>query len=107
MSADFDHSASANESPLHVVLVEPEIPQNTGNIARTCLAIGARLHLIEPLGFTITDKQLNRAGMTVVLVTHEHDVAAFAQRVLTFRDGRVVGDVRQQPLEADAMLAPR
>ena len=48
---------------LHVVLLEPEIPQNTGNIARTCAAIGATLHLIEPLGFTITDAKLKRAGL--------------------------------------------
>ncbi len=48
---------------LHVVLVEPEIPPNTGNIARLCLASGARLHLIEPLGFKIDDKTLRRAGM--------------------------------------------
>lgn len=48
---------------LHVVLVEPEIPQNTGNIARTCLAAGARLHLIEPLGFEIDGAALKRAGM--------------------------------------------
>ena len=49
--------------PLNIVLVEPEIPQNTGNIARTCSVTGARLHLIKPLGFEITDKQLKRAGM--------------------------------------------
>lgn len=48
---------------LHVVLVEPEIPQNTGNIARTCLAAGARLHLVEPLGFEIDGPALRRAGM--------------------------------------------
>lgn len=48
---------------LHVVLVEPEIPQNTGNIARTCLAAGARLHLVEPLGFKIDAGALRRAGM--------------------------------------------
>lgn len=48
---------------LHVVLVEPEIPQNTGNIARTCLAAGARLHLVEPLGFKIDGVALRRAGM--------------------------------------------
>ena len=48
---------------LHVVLVEPEIPQNTGNIARTCLAAGARLHLVEPLGFEIDGAALRRAGM--------------------------------------------
>ena len=48
---------------LHVVLVEPEIPQNTGNTARTCLAAGARLHLVEPLGFEIDGAALRRAGM--------------------------------------------
>ena len=45
------------------MLVEPEIPQNTGNISRTCAAIGADLHLIRPLGFTIDDRQLKRAGL--------------------------------------------
>jgi len=49
--------------PLDIVLVEPEIPQNTGNIARTCVAVGARLHLVEPLGFSIDDRQLKRAGL--------------------------------------------
>ncbi len=44
-------------------MVEPEIPQNTGNIARTCAAIGAKLHLVKPLGFEITDKYLKRAGL--------------------------------------------
>ena len=47
---------------LNVVLVEPEIPQNTGNIARTCACVGARLHLIEPMGFRLTQKNLERAG---------------------------------------------
>lgn len=48
---------------LNIVLVEPEIPQNTGNIARTCAAVGARLHLVKPLGFAIDDKKLKRAGL--------------------------------------------
>ena len=48
---------------LHIVLVEPEIPQNTGNIARTCAAIGAKLHLVYPLGFSLNDKYLKRAGL--------------------------------------------
>lgn len=47
---------------LNIVLVEPEIPQNTGNIARTCACIGARLHLIEPMGFRATERNLKRAG---------------------------------------------
>ena len=50
-------------SVLNIVLVEPQIPQNTGNIARTCAVTGARLHLVGPMGFTITDKQLKRAGL--------------------------------------------
>lgn len=48
---------------LNIVLHEPEIPSNTGNIGRTCVATGSRLHLIEPLGFEITDKALKRAGL--------------------------------------------
>lgn len=56
---------------LHVVLVEPEIPPNTGNIARLCLAAGARLHLVEPLGFSLDDRALRRAGMDY---WHEVDV---------------------------------
>lgn len=48
---------------INIVLVEPEIPQNTGNIARTCAAIGATLHLIKPLGFEITEKAVKRAGL--------------------------------------------
>ena len=50
-------------SQIHVVLLEPEIPQNTGNIARTCAATGAKLHLIKPLGFSLEDKYLKRAGL--------------------------------------------
>ncbi len=49
--------------PLHVILVEPEIPQNTGNIARTCAVTGSVLHLVKPLGFKIDDKHLKRAGL--------------------------------------------
>ncbi len=48
---------------LNIVLLEPEIPQNTGNISRTCAATGTRLHLIEPLGFEISDRYLKRAGL--------------------------------------------
>lgn len=47
---------------LQIVLVEPEIPQNAGNIARTCACIGARLHLVEPMGFLLTDKFMRRSG---------------------------------------------
>ena len=48
---------------LNIVLVEPQIPENTGNIARTCAVTGARLHLVRPLGFEVTDKHLKRAGL--------------------------------------------
>lgn len=48
---------------IHIVLVEPEIPQNTGNISRTCAVVGAQLHLIEPLGFSIDEKHVKRAGL--------------------------------------------
>lgn len=60
---------------INIVMVEPEIPQNTGNIARTCAATGAKLHLVYPLGFAITDKYLKRAGLDYwdKLEIEEHD----------------------------------
>ena len=51
------------EYSLNVALIEPEIPQNTGNIARTCAATGAKLHLVGPMGFEITEKRVRRAGL--------------------------------------------
>ena len=48
---------------INIVLFQPQIPQNTGNIARTCAATGARLHLVGPLGFVLDDKKLKRAGL--------------------------------------------
>ncbi|MDQ6964645.1 MAG: tRNA (cytidine(34)-2'-O)-methyltransferase [Mariprofundales bacterium] len=51
------------ESPLHIVLFEPEIPPNTGSIARMCACTGCQLHLVHPLGFTLDDRQLRRAGL--------------------------------------------
>lgn len=48
---------------LNIVLLQPQIPQNTGNIARTCAVTGAKLHLVKPFGFEITDKNLKRAGL--------------------------------------------
>lgn len=50
-------------APLHIALVEPEIPPNTGNVARLCAATGMQLHLVEPLGFRIEDRDLKRAGL--------------------------------------------
>ena len=55
--------ASLRDIPLHVALVEPEIPPNTGNVARLCAATGCALHLVEPLGFRIDDRELKRAGL--------------------------------------------
>lgn len=52
-----------SDAPLHVVLVEPQIPPNTGNVARLCAATGCALHLVEPLGFSIDDRELKRAGL--------------------------------------------
>ena len=52
-----------DEVPLHIVLVEPKIPPNTGNVARLCAATGAALHLVEPLGFQLSDRELKRAGL--------------------------------------------
>lgn len=54
---------SAGDFVVNIVLFEPEIPMNTGNIARTCAATGSRLHLIEPLGFDISDRAVKRAGL--------------------------------------------
>ncbi|QAY65022.1 tRNA (uridine(34)/cytosine(34)/5-carboxymethylaminomethyluridine(34)-2'-O)-methyltransferase TrmL [Paenibacillus protaetiae] len=54
----------------HIVLVEPEIPANTGNIARTCAATGAHLHLVRPLGFNTDDKTLKRAGLDYWYAVH-------------------------------------
>jgi tRNA (cytidine/uridine-2'-O-)-methyltransferase len=55
--------SASNEQQIHVVLVEPEIHWNTGNVGRTTLAAGARLHLVEPLGFSIESRQVRRAGL--------------------------------------------
>ena len=60
---DAQNGGGIDMAALNIVLHQPEIPQNTGNIGRTCVAAGARLHLIEPLGFLLNEKALKRAGM--------------------------------------------
>jgi len=72
-----------NEQKLNIVLVEPQIPQNTGNVARTCAATGARLHLVGPMGFVITDARLKRAGLDywpMLDVTFYSSTAEFFER---------------------------
>lgn len=68
---------------LNIVLVEPEIPPNTGNIARTCSVINAHLHLIEPLGFSISDKAVKRAGLDYwndISISVYPDINAFFEK---------------------------
>lgn len=70
-------------STLHIVLVEPQIPQNTGNIARTCAATGAALHIIKPMGFAPTDAKLKRAGLDywhLLNLTYYESLADFFAR---------------------------
>ena len=71
------------EYSLNVVLIEPEIPQNTGNIARTCAATGARLHLVGPMGFEITEKRVRRAGLDYwdkLDITYYENTVAFFEK---------------------------
>jgi len=80
-----------------VVLFQPQIPPNTGNVARTCAATNSELHLIEPLGFEINDRQLRRAGLDYWpwVKLHRHaDFAAFSQHRLE-RGGRLLALSRQ------------
>lgn len=76
-------------APLHLVLVEPQIPPNTGNVARLCAATGCALHLVEPLGFSIEDRELKRAGLdywnALEVVIHP-SLDAFLER---FEPGRL------------------
>ncbi len=84
---------------LNLVLVEPEIPQNTGNIARTCAATGAALHLVEPMGFRVDDKKLKRAGLDywhLLDITYYH----FLSRQLLFIVRQ--GNARTARMAADA-----
>ena len=77
---------------LHIVLVEPEIPQNCGNIARTCAATGCSLHLVRPLGFDISDRAVKRAGLDY-------------WHLVTVRDYDGLDDLFRQHPEAAADLA--
>ncbi len=72
----------------HIVLVEPEIPQNAGNIARTCAATGTHLHMIRPLGFEVTDKYLKRAGLDYWHLVDISYYDSFAELQARFPSGR-------------------
>jgi tRNA (cytidine/uridine-2'-O-)-methyltransferase len=68
---------------LNIVMIEPEIPQNTGNVARTCAATGAKLHLVGPMGFKIDDKKLKRAGLDYwhyLDITYYNNTAEFFEK---------------------------
>lgn len=72
---------------LHIVLVEPEIPANTGNISRTCSVIGADLHLVHPLGFDISEKQVKRAGLDYWDELRLHEYQSFAKVQEAYPEG--------------------
>ncbi|ASS66609.1 MULTISPECIES: tRNA (uridine(34)/cytosine(34)/5-carboxymethylaminomethyluridine(34)-2'-O)-methyltransferase TrmL [unclassified Paenibacillus] len=72
----------------HIVLVEPEIPANTGNIARTCAATGAHLHLVRPLGFNTDDRTLKRAGLDYWHAVQVHYYDSFQEVKDAFPEGR-------------------
>lgn len=86
---------------LNIVLVEPEIPQNTGNIARTCAATGTRLHIIEPMGFTPDDKKLKRAGLDY---WHLLDITYYKNLDDFFKKIRTANIVFSPPRRKTAML---
>ena len=74
---------------MNIVLFNPEIPQNTGNIARTCAATGATLHLIEPLGFSLSDKYLKRAGLDYWNLMTYHTYPDFGEFLHQHPDARM------------------
>lgn len=74
---------------MHIVLYEPEIPQNTGNIARTCAATGSMLHLIKPLGFSLEDKYLKRAGLDYWKMMHYEVHENFEELLQKYPDAKL------------------
>jgi tRNA (cytidine/uridine-2'-O-)-methyltransferase len=88
---------------LNIVLVEPQIPQNTGNISRTCAVTGARLHLVKPMGFTVTDAKLKRAGLDywhMLDLTYYENLTDFFERTegdyyyFTTKGGEIYSDTK-------------
>lgn len=102
-----DRGGATQAAPLHVVLVQPEIPQNTGNIVRTCAVTGAVLHLVGPLGFSLEDRYLKRAGLDywhlLDIRRHENLEAFLAQHggerlhLLTAHAARAYHEATYQP----------
>lgn len=88
---------------LNLVLVEPEIPQNTGNVARTCAATGTRLHLVKPMGFEPDDKKLKRAGLDY---WHLLDITYLKALTIFLKKQRAENtfSFQQKELTATAML---
>jgi tRNA (cytidine/uridine-2'-O-)-methyltransferase len=74
--------------PFHIVLVNPEIPANTGNIARTCAATGTHLHLVRPLGFSTSDRELKRAGLDYWYAVNIHYYDSFDEVRSAYPDSR-------------------
>ncbi len=83
--------------PLHIVLVEPEIPQNTGNIARTCAATHSTLHLVHPLGFSIDEKQVKRAGLDYWHLVTIEEHPSFAQLMEEYPDAEFFYSTTKAP----------
>ncbi|MBR2215954.1 MAG: tRNA (cytidine(34)-2'-O)-methyltransferase [Selenomonadaceae bacterium] len=73
---------------MHIVLIEPEIPGNTGNISRLCAATGIELHLVKPLGFSVDDKHLKRAGLDYWPLVKVHLHENFAEVLALYRGGK-------------------
>jgi tRNA (cytidine/uridine-2'-O-)-methyltransferase len=103
---NYELSERSLMASLIIVLVEPRIPQNTGNIARTCAVTGAALHLVRPLGFTVTDAKLKRAGLDywhMLDITYYDSLDDFFSRTagvyfyLTTKGGHVYSDIAFPP----------
>ncbi len=89
---------------INVVMVEPEIPQNTGNIARTCAATGAKLHLVHPLGFSISDKYLKRAGLDYwdkVEIEEHESLSSFLEKYKPEENNMFYASTKAQHCYAD------
>ncbi len=99
-------SGGGEPAPLHVVLVEPKIPPNTGNVARLCAATGCALHLVEPLGFSIDDRDLKRAGLDYWAAVDVRVHASLDAFLAQWTAPLWLLSTRAAHLYADALFAP-